>query len=334
VFESLFRSLFKYDLLVFEQGDFVLGASQSMWLVAGLGALALLVVLWTYWQISALAGRDRLLLLCTRTVLVLVALFVILNPQLLLKVAVPQQNFVGVLIDDSRSMQIQDEGGGTRADYVRQAVGTPEAPLVAALKERFVVRPFRFSTAAERLQTNADLTFQGTGTRVSDALDRARDEMSGLPVAGLVVISDGADNADVTLDQSIAALKAQGMPVFTVGVGKDQLSRDVQVSRAETPRRALKGSALVVDVVVTQNGYAGAKVPLVVEDEGRLVSTQEITLPANGEAQTVKVRFKVADTGPAFPHPGAGERRSHAEQPTRHHDRGLRPAREGPLCRR
>ncbi len=39
-------------------------------------------------------------------------------------------------------------------------------------------------------------------------------EMSGLPVAGVVVASDGADNADRTLDQSIAGLKAQGMPVF------------------------------------------------------------------------------------------------------------------------
>ena len=50
------------------------------------------------------------------------------------------------------------------------------------------------------------------------------------------MVSDGADNAETTLDQSIAGLKAQGMPVFTVGVGKERLSRDVQVTRAETPR--------------------------------------------------------------------------------------------------
>jgi len=31
VFESIFRFLFKYERLVFQQGSFVLGASRSMW---------------------------------------------------------------------------------------------------------------------------------------------------------------------------------------------------------------------------------------------------------------------------------------------------------------
>ena len=99
------------------------------------------------------------------------------------------------------------------------------------------------------------------------------------------------------------------MPVFSVGVGKERLTRDVQVTRAETPRRVLKGASLVVDVVVTQTGYAGAKVPLIVEDDGRTVSTQEITLPADGESQTVKVRFKAGRRRAAnvpLPYPGAG----------------------------
>src|SRR5207244_9404057 len=87
-------------------------------------------------------------------------------------------------------------------------------------------------------------------------------------------------------------------PVFTIGLGRDRLSRDVQVTRAETPRRVLKGSALVIDVVVSQVGYAGAKVPLIVEDAGRMVETQDITLPGDGESQTYHVRFKASDAGP------------------------------------
>jgi uncharacterized membrane protein len=60
----------------------------------------------------------------------------------------------------------------------------------------------------------------------------------------------------------------------------------------------LKGTALVVDVVVTQTGYAGVRVPLIVEDAGRVMSEQQITLPPDGEAQTVRVRFKASDAGP------------------------------------
>jgi hypothetical protein len=297
VFESAFRFLFKYEPLVFEQGQFVLGATRSMWLIAALAIAAGVYVAWTYWQVRALEGRPRLILLATRIALLLIVAFTVLRPLLLLRVAVPQQNFVGVLIDDSRSMQVADEGAGTRADYIRREVGAADAPLLAALGERFVPRVFRFSSSAERLQAPGDLTFQGTGTRLGDAIERAREELSGLPVAGLVVISDGADNAETTIDQPVAGLRAQGVPVFTVGVGKEQLSRDVQITRVETPRRVLQGASLVVDVVVTQVGYAGAKLPLTVEEDGRVVNVQEVTLPADGESQTVKVRFKAGDAG-------------------------------------
>ncbi|MEO7190399.1 MAG: hypothetical protein ABI051_05035 [Vicinamibacterales bacterium] len=298
MFESIFSSLFKYERLVFEQGQFVLGATRSMWLVAGAAAVAALYVIWSYSQVASLGARDKGVLLATRTALLLVAMFAILRPMLLLKVAVPQQNFVGILLDDSRSMGVADEQGRPRSAFVQEQLGRADAPLLAALTKRFVPRVFRFSSTAERLQSSADLTFQGTATRLGDAIDRARDELGGLPVAGLVVVTDGADNAEATLDETIAGLKAQGLPVFSVGVGKDNLSHDVQVTRVQTPRRVLKGAALVVDVVVAQTGYAGMKVPLVVEDEGRMVSTQEITLPRDGETQTVKVRFKTTDVGP------------------------------------
>ena len=298
MFDSLFRFLFKYERLIFEQGQFVLSASRSMWLAAAVLAVAALYVLWTYRSLASLQGRDRIVLLSTRIAMFAIALFALLRPTLLLKVAVPQQNFVGIILDDSRSMMIGDEAGKPRADFVREQLGTPDAPLLTALGKRFVPRVFRFSSSAERLQSNADLTFQGTGTRLADAFDRARDELSGLPVAGLVVVTDGADTSDQTIDDAIAGLKAQAMPVFAVGVGKNQLTRDLEVTRVETPRRALKGASLVVDVVLTQTGYRGAKVPVMVEDGGRIISTQDVTLPGDGEAETVKVRFKLAETGP------------------------------------
>jgi uncharacterized membrane protein len=72
----------------------------------------------------------------------------------------------------------------------------------------------------------------------------------------------------------------------------------VEISRVEAPRRVLKGTALIVDVIVNQTGYAGLRVPLVVEEAGRIVGSQDVTLPPNGEAATIKVRFKAADPGP------------------------------------
>jgi uncharacterized membrane protein len=297
VFASLFRFLFKYDPLVFEQAKFVFGATRSMALVAALAAATALYALWTYRKLAAVSGRQRLVLLTLRLPLFLVLLFALLRPTLMLKVAVPQQNFVGILLDDSRSMQVSDQDGKPRADFVRDDFGRPDSPLLTELGKRFVLRVFRFSSSAERLQSTGDLNFQGTNTHLGEAFDRARDELSGLPVAGLVLVSDGADNSTSTIDDSIAGLKSQGMPVFSVGVGKERLTRDVQVTRAETPARVLKNTSLVVDVVVSQVGYAGAKVPLIVEDSGRTVSSQDITLPNDGDSETIHVRFKASEVG-------------------------------------
>jgi hypothetical protein len=295
---AIFEFLFKYPRLVFEQGSFAFGATRSMSAVTLIAAVAGLYALWTYRRLAAVRGRDRGLLIGGRVALFLIVLFALLQPMLRLKVAVPQENFVGILLDDSRSMQVADYAGGPRSGFIHQQLGKADAPLLTELGKRFQLRVFRFSSTAERLQSTSDLKFEGTGTRLGEALDRARDELSGLPVAGLVLVSDGADNSENTLDESIAGLKSQAMPVFAVGVGRERLSRDVQVTRVETPRRALKGSSLVIDVVVTQNGYAGTKVPLIVEDDGRMISTQDITLPRDGEAETTHVRFKVSDLGP------------------------------------
>jgi len=297
VIANLFQYLFKYQWLVFEQGKFVFGASRSMWLMAAFVAAAGLYALWTYRQVAALASRDRAALIAIRVAIFLIVLFSILRPMLLLKVAVPQQNFVGIVLDDSSSMQVADHNGKARSTFITDELARTDAELLTQLGKRFNLRIFRFSSSAERLQNTGDLTFKGTATRLGDALDRARSELSGLPVAGLIVATDGSDNAERTIDSSIAGLKAQNIPVFSVGVGKERLTRDIQVTRVETPVRTLKGSSLVLDVVITQVGYAGRKVPLVVEDAGRLVSTQEVTLPSDGESQTVKVRLKTSEVG-------------------------------------
>ena len=54
----------------------------------------------------------------------------------------------------------------------------------------------------------------------------------------------------------------------------------------------------MIDAVVTQTGYAGETVSLDVEDEGRIVGSQEVKLPEDGEPAAVRVRFTASDAGP------------------------------------
>jgi uncharacterized membrane protein len=295
----LFKLFFKYPALTFEQGDFTFAASRSMTLVLVLLAAAAAATLITYRGVRTdRPTHERLVLVTLRLGLILLLIFCLLRPSLVLKAAVPQQNFLGVLLDDSKSMTIADRDGQTRTQFVQEQFGTPTSPLLSALSQRFVLRYFRFSASADRLGSAADLKYAGTSTHLGEALERARDELSGLPLAGLVMVTDGADTSDESLDEPLASLKARSIPVFPIGVGQEHFAHDIQITRLETPRTTLKGTSLAVDVVISQTGYPGAIVPLHVEDEGRIVSTQDVTLPADGQSATVRVTFTATDSGP------------------------------------
>jgi len=298
VLESIFRFLFKYPPLMFQQGDVSWALSRSTLLAATAAAAVAVVALFTYRGLAAIERpRDRAVLIGLRIAALAVLLVCLARPTLILKAAVPQQNFLGVLVDDSRSMAIADRDGQPRSAFVQQQLGDAHAPLLDKLSQKFVVRFFGFSSSSDRIASAADLKYKGTATRLGQALDRARDELAGLPLAGLVLVTDGADTSDATLDETLASLKARTIPVFTLGVGQERFEKDIQVTRIETPRSVLKGTALVVDVVVSQTGYAGQTVPISVEDDGRIVNTQQVTLPANGESATVKVRFTANEAG-------------------------------------
>jgi uncharacterized membrane protein len=297
--DALFRFFFEYRPVIFQQGEFRLAPSTGSYVAAVLAAAAVLLAVVTY---RGLAGRgrvrDRVVLTLLRIATLGVMLFCLFRPVLVVKAAVAQQNFLAVLIDDSRSMQISDWGTQPRGTFVKQTFGGKDAALVKALSERFVLRTFRFSSVAARLGSTDDLTFAGAQTRLGAALDGARQELAGLPLAGMVMVTDGADTTDASLTDALLGLKAAAVPVFTVGVGRDRLARDVQIDRVSTPRSALQGTSLVIDATVTQTGYAGETVTLDVENEGRIVGSQELKLPMDGEPAAVRVRFTAADAGP------------------------------------
>ncbi len=296
MFEGLFRFLFKFRPVLFEQGDVVFGASRPMLTVALVVAAAGLVVLLTYRAIPGTTRRDWLVLAGLRLAVLAALVFCLARPLLVLRAAVPQQNFLGILLDDSSSMQIADMNAEARSALVSRQFGKNGA-LVDALSNRFVLRFFRFSSSADRVASADELEYAGSSTKLATALDRARDELAGLPLAGLVVASDGADTSNDSIDDTLASLKARSIPVFTVGVGQPRFAHDIEVTRVETPRLALKGTSLVVNVVITQNGYAGQTVPLNVEDNGRIVTTENVTMPRDGESATVPIQFTASESG-------------------------------------
>jgi len=298
VLESLFTFLFEYRLTVFRQGDFRFAPPAGAPVAAAIVVAAVAIAFVSYRVLrTRVQWRERAVLAALRLAALAIVLFCIFRPVLVVKAAVAQQNVVGILIDDSRSMQLTDQQG-SRADLIRQTFANPDSPIMKALSDRFLIRTFRFSTSTARLTSATDLTFGGTQTRIANAIESARQELAGLPVSGLVLVTDGADTTDATVADALLASKAEALPVFTVGIGQETLTKDIQVGRVSTPRIALKGTSLLVDAVLTQTGFAGQTVTLDVEDGGRIVGSQPVKLPADGDPISVRVRFTATEAGP------------------------------------
>ena len=298
MFESLFQLLFNYRLEVFRHGAFRFAPPSGTPFAAFVVIAALAIACVSYRVLrSRVEWRQRAVLGLLRIAALAIILFCIFRPVLVVRADVAQQNVIGILIDDSRSMQLSDENG-TRADLIRRTFGNPDSPIMKALSDRFLVRTFRFSSSTARVTSPGDLTFSGTQTHLASAIENARQELAGLPVSGLVLVTDGADTTNGTVTDALLASKAESLPVFTVGVGQETLPKDIQVGRVSVPRTALKGTSLLVDAVLTQTGYAGQTVTLDVEDNGRIVGSQPVRLPADGDPVAVRVRFTADQAGP------------------------------------
>ncbi|MGQ0537523.1 MAG: glutamine amidotransferase, partial [Gemmatimonadaceae bacterium] len=300
--DALSEFLFKYRPYVYEQGTVEWAGSRltSVAVLLGLGVvLGISIVMLR--RLRATPSERALLLACRGVALATLA-WCLTRPVLSVASAVPARNVVAVLVDDSRSMRIGDYAGRSRAEFVRQQFGAADSGLYRALAERFAVRFYRASGRADRRAPLSDSAFGATRSDLLASALRVLDDLEGTPVAGVVLISDGADNGaqlgerDRMLEQ-VRSLKARGVPLFTVGVGSDRFQRDLEVASVAAPRWVLRGGNVMLEVVVMQRGFGGASVPIVVEDSGRIIARENVTLPRNGEAVTARLRVPAADAG-------------------------------------
>jgi len=292
---SAFEFLFKYRPVVFERGRLAFTADGPTLVVLAIAALLAAFALWSTLRLRAgTRPRDRAVIATLRGLALVLLGLCLLRPALLLSAAAPQQNVLAVLVDDSRSMRIADAAGAPRADAVR-ALLAADGPLLRQLGDRFTVRTFRFAGDAGRTGSVADLGFDGPRSRVDAAIRSVRQELAGVPLAGIVLVTDGADNA--TDEPSAVLADGRPVPVFAVGVGSEALATDVEVTRVDVPRTVLRGGTVAADVTIAQSGLAGEPGQLIVEDDGRIVATQTVELPPDGTARPIRVAIPAEAAG-------------------------------------
>ena len=293
---SIFEFFFKYKPIVYEKGRLSFQLLGSKWWILPVAALAAVAAVYFYRSVTREKRSPWLIAFRAATLLVL--LFMLLRPVLNISTVLPQDSYLAVVIDDSESMTIKDDGKTKRSEDLQKALN--ETSLIKRLSEKFKVRIYRFSKEAERIPSLEHLTFDGKQTKVEAVTELLHEELGTVPLSGVVLITDGADNGSEQLSDSLARLETRKIPFYTVGVGSTEIVNDAEILKVTAPREMLKESTAVVNVAFRSHGFAGKHGVIKVKENGPngdLVASPDITFAADGEIAEKAIDVTVKHEG-------------------------------------
>ncbi|MCG8415022.1 MAG: hypothetical protein MI746_12455 [Pseudomonadales bacterium] len=260
--------------------SFAYGISPLLFLL--LAALIVAAVWLTYLKTTRpLTPAWKAFFITVRSSVLVLLLFCLLRPVITTLQVSPQETYLGVIFDDSQSMTITDMAGSdSRRDVVNEAL--VEGGVLDDLAESFQLRSFRFDKQAERIADADGLSGSGTASSINQALEFVDAQLNGLPLGGLVLITDGADNSEIDPVIKAADFGTRQVPIFTVGVGQEEIPQDIGIVDVNSNKTVLEGSVFNVSVGLNHQGYEGQEVELSVKDGDTVVETQVVTLGAEG----------------------------------------------------
>ncbi len=288
----MFEFLFRYPRAVFAKGEIVLSGGWPLWLLlllilAGAVGLGLLMRSKQSDALGSIKGWRSVVLWALQSSMLAGALTLLWQPALLVSTLKPQQNVVSVLVDDSQSMAIKEDGV-SRLDQVRKPFN---GGVLTALSKRFQTRLYKLTDKAERIKTIDTLSAQAPATNLGESLKQVANETAGLPLGAVILVSDGADNSGgIDLD-TITDLRSRRVPIHTVGVGREQPAKDLELSDVQAPARALADSRIAAQLTFQQRGYEGRKAKIAVREGAKVVAMREVTLGKDGNRQTETMLF-------------------------------------------
>ena len=286
--ESLFSFFFKYRPFFFQEGHFSFQAGLSLWVLLPILAVLGGILFFVYRQRWAnVDGGVGWKLFTLRTALFILLGLLVMRPSLVLSTLVPRENMLALLADNSKSMAILDElePRGTPLTGLL----SPESDFIQNLDEKFYLRPYLFDERATASQFPLQMDWSGDQSNMVAALQRVLNESRNLPLAAVVLFSDGADNSFRSYSEVIPELQARQIPVYTVGLGPELIDKDVEMTQISTARTLLPGSAATARVTLQQSGFGGSRGRVEVREGDSLVQAKDVYFPP--ELTTVNVEL-------------------------------------------
>ncbi len=243
-------------------------------------ALALGLSVWAYRAPEPPLRRViRVVLGGLRFVALAILILILFQPVVTLVGGGSERPPLPVLVDLSRSMNLPAAAGDSLT-RLQQIVGVIETAL-PDLEQRFDVRLFGFG---DRVQELAGASGSGQAWRATAGATRlgpALSEVLGLdlvqPAPLCLVLTDGAVNAGT---DPVGVAERFGVPLFIVPAAGDSLVEDLWIAECLVNRSAFLGQETTLAVRVGSFLPTSARVRVILKQGERLLSGEQITLPA------------------------------------------------------
>lgn len=302
---------------------------------------------WMYRRDTVELGPVRRFALLTLRVVAFAGLLIYyLDPVKRTEQKQTRNSRVLVLVDTSMSMGLHDAQGSsvpatpTRLEQVASVLeeaGRNGSGFIGKLREKHDVVVARFDSELSRVQAvgrieqqpseaaapltadseqpkpekpidwKAVLAPRGAETRLGQSLRQFIADERTNPVAGLVVFTDGAQNAGVEPASALEAAREAKIPIYTVGIGSEKRPANVRISDFLAPARAYPGDSFTITGYIQAQELADRAVTVELTsraagqgnaaDDGEVVGAERITLAAKGEVVPVKFEIKPDEVG-------------------------------------
>ena len=224
------------------------------------------------------------------------------------------------LLDPAKGLAQSLEGGQLkeveqigRMDLLKSILKNERLNLLPRLEKEFDLDAFTFGQEANPLAVRKEaeanpgakpaataatpssltwverLTATNPATAIGDALREVLNRKRGQPLAGILLLTDGANNSGSQPREAAGLLRQEGVPLYVYGVGITS-PRDIIVGNIFAPDITFVKDEVPITVRVRSQGLRGETAELVLKLDNQQVAGRTIAFANDGE-QVIPLRF-------------------------------------------
>jgi uncharacterized membrane protein len=287
----MFELFFTHPLWAYRTGVFAFASAWPLWLLAVSIAVAVVLIAATLWRRRQLGWKLLVPVGILQSLLAAAVLTLLWRPVLNVERVRDRENVLAVAIDGSASMAY----GEAERSRLQEVAAALQNGTLAKLEDTFEVRLFSFAQTTTPLDSLEAIPAPGPQTRIGDSLVQVLQSAGSIPLAGVVLFSDGAENGGSLSEERLTEIASYGVPIHTVGVGPEQVTGDLELERLDVATSAPVGSTVSAQVGIRHEGATATR--LRVYDRDALVAARDIQLSRDNNVTSLTIDLPAGEPG-------------------------------------